>query len=434
MSRPNKRSPEELYESEAQVKRQNKLKTHERETTTVIVKNLPNNYNFHKVKRYFKNCGNINHVDVINAEENRSKIARVEFDSYDSCLSALTKNYKIIGDREIIVEPLIGCTVWITNFPPGYDSTKLRSLIAEQVGLPILSLRLPSLAFNSKRRFVYIDFTSPTAALRAVSILNDTLVQGFKIVAKISNPAERARRSDEAVMEGRELIVKNLDLSTVTEESLADLFTKFGELERITIPSGKFSVSETKPNEGYAFVSFKTLESAKAALSLNKTSFQNNIILVSRANKKSYLERQEVKRILASRRNNEHVASLFPLSSSTSTEEVRELILLESTLKNINVVKILLVTDHEGALIVCDNSVSAAILILALNGKRLNNVQLRCGSVHDLLEYESIHESRRRKLETNDSLKKEESLKSLGHKAENKKFSNNDFREMFLTK
>ena len=65
-----------------------------REESTVVVRNLPKGYNFFKVRKLFKDCGNIKHIDVKQVTNEDSKVARIEFEDFNDVLSALTKSHK----------------------------------------------------------------------------------------------------------------------------------------------------------------------------------------------------------------------------------------------------------------------------------------------------------------------------------------------------
>lgn len=73
----------------------------------------------------------------------------------------------------------------------------------------------------------------------------------LKLVAKISNPGKRQDRTG-ALYEGREVYVRNLD-HAVTERDLKALFCKYGEVEKIRIPTNMLGRSK-----GFAFIAFST--------------------------------------------------------------------------------------------------------------------------------------------------------------------------------
>nr|2KH9_A Chain A, U4/U6 snRNA-associated-splicing factor PRP24 [Saccharomyces cerevisiae] len=81
------------------------------------------------------------------------------------------------------------CTLWMTNFPPSYTQRNIRDLL-QDINVVALSIRLPSLRFNTSRRFAYIDVTSKEDARYCVEKLNGLKIEGYTLVTKVSNPLE----------------------------------------------------------------------------------------------------------------------------------------------------------------------------------------------------------------------------------------------------
>ena len=96
-----------------------------------------------------------------------------------------------------------------------------------------MEIRLPSLKYNTHRRFCYVQFRSPSEA-RAATELDGTEQEGLKLLAKLSDPAHKQERKG-AVHEGRELYVANLDWSA-TEDEVKTVFSKYGKVEKVRIP------------------------------------------------------------------------------------------------------------------------------------------------------------------------------------------------------
>lgn len=69
------------------------------------------------------------------------------------------------------------------------------------------------------------------------------------MVAKISNPGHKQDRTG-AVHDGREVYVSNVDWSA-TEEEISQIFSKYGNVERVRIPTNVAGKSK-----GMAFVVF----------------------------------------------------------------------------------------------------------------------------------------------------------------------------------
>ena len=113
-----------------------------------------------------------------------SRFGKIEFSSYDECLSALTKTNKLVSQNEMRVESLRECTLWIINFPP-YSDIKLLKKLFHSMNVVVLSVRLPSKKFNSNRRFVYVDTTSIEDARKCAEQLNNKCIDGYDLVCQI---------------------------------------------------------------------------------------------------------------------------------------------------------------------------------------------------------------------------------------------------------
>jgi hypothetical protein len=100
----------------------------DRENCTIIARNLPSNYPEVKVRQFFRDCGTINSLKIVNEPNGSSATATVEFDSKDSVLSAQTKTMKIIDGHQIEIQVGTGSTLYVTNFPPVADEAYIRNL------------------------------------------------------------------------------------------------------------------------------------------------------------------------------------------------------------------------------------------------------------------------------------------------------------------
>lgn len=417
-------------------KRSNLKRTKEREITTVIVRNLPSKYNFYKVKKYFSQCGKVCYVEMQDDPDTQNKLARVEFETHDEALSALTRTYKRIGPNEITVDLLQDSTVWITNFPPFYDSKNLRDLF-NQVGGTTLSVRLPSLKYDSNRRFAYIDMASPEQASNAIRKLHGYNVDGFELVVKKSDPFQVSKRTDAATLERREVFIRNLDFSTDPSQKLQELFSKYGTIEKIVVPAQRDSEKEDGHkilNKGIAFVHFSCPDSAKRALELNNYEIEGRPISVSLADRKAYLERQEVKNLLL-HGNQDHVVSIFPISDKTTKVQIETLITERAHIESEAIRSIYLVADHEGALIVLKDVPTAAKVSLAVNGILYDKKKLSCAGVEDIKRHSVGQDSKKISIEQQTSTRQ----KNLMHNERpgvqtDKKMTNEDFRRMLFGK
>lgn len=419
-------------------KRLNDTFVKNREYTTVIVKNLPMNYNFHKVKRYFYHCGQITHVDVSVASDKESKVARIEFATYEGALSALTKTYKKLNNHEIVVNFLKDATLWVTNFAPNSTVETLKALFS-QYGGSVLSVRLPSLKFDSNRRFAYIDFASSDEANTAMSKLNNTSHDGYILVVKKSNPHEKSKRTDAATLEKREIFIRKLDFYKVSLSKLTKLVEKYGPVERVSMPNSEDSVNSNKQNDGFAFVTYTNEESAQKALELNMSVFEGRVLAVSIADRKPYLERQEVKRILNTKKPQNDMISMYPFTDKVSKDQLRALITEKASLKDEDIKAIYLVADHEGAVIQLESERIAAKVTMALHGIEFKRKVLKCGSVFDLKRHIPVKQSSQIKQKltserTSQVTASSEEQDCIKPKPDSRKtkMSNDDFRLMFL--
>lgn len=395
-----------------------------REVSTVLVNNLPKSYNLMKVRKLFSNCGIINHIDVTESLDKTYRLARIEFQRYDEALTALTKTLKKIGQNEITVNLLENCTIWITNFPPQYTQRDIKNLFLDHNAVA-LSVRFPSLRYNSNRRFAYVDVSSTEEADRITAELNDKEVETYRLVVKKSNPIEKSKRSDYGASERREIIVRQLDITKMNEQFLQQEFSKFGEVESITIPSKQDPRSRT----GYAFVTFA--EQSAALDSLKVKALNEKEVSVKLADRKAYVERQKVKAIMQGKIKNDRIISLFPLKENTSKTQIEEMLLGKTNFTHDDLEEILLVPDKGGALIILRDSKQAARCSMSLNGCEFQKTVLRCGAVYDLHKQQTGNPSRPVTFgsTTNSHQKSEQDAGSP-----QPKLSNEDFRKMFLRK
>ncbi|AAS52966.1 AER285Cp [Eremothecium gossypii ATCC 10895] len=396
-----------------------------REVCCVIVRNLPKNFNNRKIERFFHQCGEIRCVDTIMVKEKDAKIARIEFTSYNEVLAALTMSLKTVGCKEIVVEAMQGCTLWVTNFPPRYDGRELRRFF-EDLGFQCLSVRLPSLRYNAGRRFAYVDLPSPQSADAAANTLNGMDLDGYNLVVKLSDPESRAQRSDAGTIEKREVLIRGLDFIKVTIEKLQGLVEPFGEVEKLIMPPSSDS-ADGRHNRGFAFVTYKDAAAAEAALALHNTVFEDRRLTVAMADRKPYLERQKVKQILVSRKPQPNILGLFPISDTLSKECIRSLVKEKAPFLEDNMLEdILLVSDHEGALLIFCDEKTAAKVALALHMSTYGKVILNCSDVRSLKQHSP------QLAPTRNKVKSEEISSSLTRPDTTKRMTNDDFRKFLL--
>lgn len=100
---------------------------------------------------------------------------------------------------------------------------------------------------------------------------------------KTAQVEDQAPENDER--DSRSIFIGNVDYSTSTEE-LRNFFKECGDIERVTIPTDKFS----KHPKGYAYIEFTDPSSVIKAESFNEKVFKNRKlkILPKRNNIPSY--------------------------------------------------------------------------------------------------------------------------------------------------
>jgi squamous cell carcinoma antigen recognized by T-cells 3 len=177
--------------------------------------------------------------------------ALIEFESKEDAEFAQSRDGKDFDGSTIEVQIGTGSTLYVTNYPPTADENYIHDLFSKvrkpvlHIGLilitvqygEIISIRFPSLKFNTHRRFCYVQFKDNASAYAALE-LNETAVDGkagkLRLVVKISDPTHKQDRSG-AMQEDREIYVAGIHYN-VSEDDLKGLFSKFGSIERVRIP------------------------------------------------------------------------------------------------------------------------------------------------------------------------------------------------------
>ncbi|SMR44104.1 unnamed protein product [Zymoseptoria tritici ST99CH_3D1] len=251
----------------------------DREHNTITVKNLPLDVQEAEIKKFFKDCGNTPSVNILRDEENNASSATVEFETHEDVLAAKTRDGKAFEGREINISSGVQNTLYVTNYPAEWEESNIRDLL-KSYG-EIISIRLPSLKYNNRRRFCYVQFLHPDMAKAAEAAMDGTkLDAAHTILAKISNPDRKKARSG-ALEEGRELFVKNLDRDA-PEDDLKKLFEPYGKLE-------KFNLLRLMNNKltGSGFFTYSSAAEANAAIeALHNKPFHGRILNVALATPK----------------------------------------------------------------------------------------------------------------------------------------------------
>lgn len=374
----------------------------DRENTTVIVTNLPPEVTQTKVKNYFKDYAHINSLILKTEIDNKSSLALIELRTREDVQSALLKDKKYFGDRQISVIPAIGLTLYVTNFPPTADDNYFQKLFKD-CG-EILSIRWPSVKYRTSRRFVYITFRTLRGAEAAVQLNGLSLGDIYKLYVAYSNPNIKKDREG-ATAESREIHVTNLDTS-LNEEDVKKTFSKYGTVQKVNILkklSGK--------SKGAAFIVFETKEEASAALELDKTKLKSSVLSVEISKERNFkpiatIVNKDSKAIgidndtmKSPQTDLENFNTILAESKApTSSEIAKRTITLLNIPDTINdarirllcssfgeITRLVLRPDHQGAIIEFSNSISAGKSILGLeNYEILPGQRLKTGTLKDL--------------------------------------------------
>jgi RNA recognition motif-containing protein len=380
----------------------------DRENTTILVSNLPPEVTQTKVRQYFKEYGHMNSITLKTEADKQSSTALIEFRSHDDVLSALLRDGKYFNDKEgpkqIRVEPGTGLTLYVTNYPPTADDNYLRKLFKD-CG-EIFSVRWPSLKHNTHRRFCYISFRTAAGAAAATQLDGQALGGVYKLVAKYSDPANKKDREG-AMAEGREIHITGID-STLTEDDLKEVFSKYGTIERARLL--KTMAYESK---GAAFISFAKKEEATAALEMDKTKLKSRVLAVEMSTGKNFKPTAtsmgkgssmspapdgDADSVMSQSPAPEGHTNSYAQHAPSRTEITNRTITLMNIPDTVNdarvrmiaepfgdIVKLVLRLDHQGAIIEYADAASAGRAALGLeNIEIVPGRKLRTGGMKDL--------------------------------------------------
>ncbi|TVY59352.1 putative RNA-binding protein [Lachnellula suecica] len=377
------------------IEREQNLKR-DRENTTILVEGLPADVTQNKVKLYFKDYGHVNNITVKREADELSSTALIEFRTAEEAQSALLRDKKYFGDRQLHVEPGTRLTLYVTNYPPTADDAYLRNLFKD-CG-EIFSIRWPSLKFKSTRRFCYISFRTQQAAAAATQMDGHALGGIYKLVAKYSDPANKKDREG-ATAEGREIHITGIDES-LTADDLKEVFAKYGKIERVNLLKNMSGRSK-----GAGFVSFAKKEEATAALELDKTKLKSRVLTVEVSTGTNFKATATIKGVSASpapEGDGGSIASPSPAPEgqnghprSDYRDRTIALMNLPDTVNDARVnalaapygeiVKLVLRHDHQGATIEYADVAAAGRAFLGLDNHEIApGRKLRTGSVKEL--------------------------------------------------
>ncbi|KAF2635726.1 hypothetical protein P280DRAFT_411130 [Massarina eburnea CBS 473.64] len=359
----------------------------DREHASIIVQRLPSSATQLQIRKFFTDAGNVRNVTL--KLEKDSVTAFVEFDTAEEAEFAMSKEVKGFEGKEITITRSESTTLYVANYPAHADEAFVRKLFTP-FG-EILGIRFPSLKFDTHRRFCYIQFAKADHAIAATQ-LDNTEVEGLKLIARISNPLHKKKR-DGATAEGREVYVWHLNYRAKKRE-IQEAFAPFGKIERVNVP--------TKPNgnnKGFGYIVYETKESAdRAVTEMNEKDFWGMPLKVQIASDRTDAK-PKVKSIIenaASPADREATpASDVGATSTGPTVADRSIAILNlpDTVNDVRVKalvephgykKITLMPQHGGAIIEFPSMEAAGKAEITLQGQDFDSRKLRVGTVKEL--------------------------------------------------
>ncbi|KAI1761963.1 hypothetical protein GGR53DRAFT_448701 [Hypoxylon sp. FL1150] len=371
----------------------------DRENTSIMVTNLPADVTKTAIRKYFREYGHINNLEARCEADGESTSALIEFKSTDDVQSALLRDQKYLGQKQITVRPGTGLTLFVSNYPPTADEAYIRDLFKD-CG-EVFTIRFPSLKYNTHRRFCYVSFRDQESAFKATQ-LDGKLIDGkFQLQSKYSDPSHKKGREG-AVAESREIRVKNVD-SSANESDLRDVFGKYGKVGGVRIVTNMGG-----KRLGTAYVVMETKEEAQKALQLDKTKFKSQILSVELSKETNF-------KPFATSRGDRASASPAPSGDGDVTmadgpsgagqkptpKEIQErtmaIMNVPDTVNDARIraivekygeiVKLVLRPDHQGAIIEFADVATLGLATLALEGYEIvPGRHLRIGRTKDLFK------------------------------------------------
>lgn len=390
------------------------LQRTEREFTTALVSNLPKNTNVKSINNFFQICGDIKDTKFIKS----SQLAKIQFSNREQLLSALTMNFKHFNNNVqsniINIKPYENSSLWVTNYPPEYNYIDLKKLFEDAIGKEtIFEVRLPSLKFNSNKRFAYIDIISYEQCINAIKLLNEKDVEEYKIVVRLNKSETSLKTGKDSTTKSsaenineKELYLTNLKGHNKDEEIFTALKEKCGCLDIPNHQHYEGPIKRLDQNKHTGFIVFKDKECVSNIIdfsSKNKNEFfinlEKNKVFFQRVESKGYLERVKFKKMVQlgqKYKEFDHWVSLFPLLEDKiyylNKYQLRKF--LENEIPGTKVMDVLLVSDYKGVLIKLDSEVSASKVRLRLDNTKLlkyDNVtyakdHIKCQTILELIK------------------------------------------------
>ncbi|KAI9291291.1 RNA-binding domain-containing protein [Neoconidiobolus thromboides FSU 785] len=200
---------------------------------------------------------------------------------------------KILAKEEELVE---GATLFVKNL--NFETTKERLQECFEVFLGFKSaiVRTKPDTKNPGKTlslgFGFVEFDSPENAALAMSGRQDYMLDGHKLVIKISERATKPKKEESKPVKGAKLLIKNIPFEA-TKRDIRELFSTFGTIKTLRLPS-KFSGG----HRGFCFIEFITeKEAAKVMDNLSHTHLYGRHLVITYADEDESVDklREKVK-------------------------------------------------------------------------------------------------------------------------------------------
>lgn len=276
---------------------------------------------------------------------------------------------------------------------------------------------MPSLKFDTSRRFCYLQMDTSSAAHHATELHGARLKEGMRLSVKISDPGQKTPRSGPRY-EGREIYVANISWDA-SENDVKELFSKFGEIEKVLIERKVTGVSK-----GFGFVTFATKDAAMKAVAMNEQVFRSRPLRVEIASTDTRRGNQVViSRVAAHPADHgvpgfevpvgdhaQRTLALMNVPDTVNQARIRALVESYGRLVAIN-----LRPEHQGAIVEFVDIQSAGKATLALEGKEITPGRpLHIGTVREMLNSQPEVKTDREKPIKQENKTKKTNLQSTG--------------------
>eukprot|EP00171_Calliarthron_tuberculosum_P017204 IDg17204t1 len=167
--------------------------------------------------------------------------------------------------------------IFVKNLDESVDNNALYNAFSEYGN--ILSYKVAMTDAGKNLGYGFVHFESEEDAVGAIKSANGSMLAGRPIqVGRFLNKRER-QEAGQSTRKFTNIYVKNLDDSLCQEDRVSDLFSAYGDITSMHVPS------DTKGNpRGFAFVNFANSEMAQRCVAeMNGKEIEGKILCVCRA-------------------------------------------------------------------------------------------------------------------------------------------------------